>query len=282
VTTSVDQVSDRDSTSSPAGGDWLSFVVLVSAHVPAIPPTAGRDFDVTRHGLLDHFQRTLLKRFVEAYYPTIDASALDAARSLGELHDLASMHEYSNPVEAQRPLTNVGLRPLRPGDYQQLYEACLDPTTSFRYRFGGRTPSFDEFRTTLYAGVTAQFAVCDVRDGRLIGLVSAYNEVRDLGHCYLAFQRCGQAAGVSSEREMVDGMCLFVRYLFVTFPLRKLYIEVPEYNEYLIGGMTSSFLRAEGRMAAHYWHAGRYWDNLLLALYREDFEEIARAWFGEE
>lgn len=121
---------------------------------------------------------------------------------------------------------------------------------------------------TLFAGTKAQFLVTGV-DGHVYGLVAAYSDQADLGHCYIAFLRCSQRR---SNGEMYEGMFLFVEYLFSTTPYRKLYAEVPEYNDSVMGLSRFGPFKEEGRLLEHDFHDNRWWDRLLLAVYRDTWD----------
>ena len=49
----------------PADDDGFDrFRTALADHVPGLPPSATRSFDVTRHGVLDHVQRVLVRSYV--------------------------------------------------------------------------------------------------------------------------------------------------------------------------------------------------------------------------
>ncbi|MCB0974049.1 MAG: hypothetical protein KDB86_05755 [Actinobacteria bacterium] len=136
-----------------------------------------------------------------------------------------------NRVDSDGNVGRVRLSPVDESAFPALYRASLDPESGYRWRFRGATPDFGSFVQTLFAGTKAQFLVTGV-DGHVYGLVAAYSDQADLGHCYIAFLRCSQRR---SNGEMYEGMFLFVEYLFSTTPYRKLYAEVPEYNDSVMG-----------------------------------------------
>lgn len=166
------------------------------------------------------------------------------------------------------------LVPVRPDHLPALYDAAVSPTEGFRWRFRGRTPSPEEFRSTLYAGVKAQFAVEDQR-GEPIGLVVAYDEDPACRHCHIAFLRTARA-GVAPGG-MVEGMGLLLAYLFETFPYEHVYFEVPEYNLPLIERSVEGLLTEEGRLTRYYWHAQRAWDRCFFSIRRDDWTRFRSA-----
>ncbi|MBI2710969.1 MAG: GNAT family N-acetyltransferase [Actinobacteria bacterium] len=71
-----------------------------------------------------------------------------------------------------------------------------------------------------------------------------------------------------SPAELARG---FLRYLFDTWRLRRVYAEVAEFNLHQFGRATSLF-GVEGRRREYVWLGGRFWDRVILGLSRERFE----------
>lgn len=78
----------------------------------------------------------------------------------------------------------------------------------------------------------------------------------------------------SSDRapHFLDGVALFVDYVFSTWPFRKIYLEVPSYNLSQLGSQVGGLLAEEGRLLDHVWLNGRTWDLHLLALYQSSWQ----------
>jgi RimJ/RimL family protein N-acetyltransferase len=70
----------------------------------------------------------------------------------------------------------------------------------------------------------------------------------------------------------VSGFALFVDYLFAGWNFRKLYLEIPEYNYPPMKSFASRFFAEEGRLAEHAFMAGRWWDLIIVALWRKHWE----------
>lgn len=202
-------------------------------------------------------------------------------------HDL--MHWLGKAVESGRTRfsprkrgsymsADATLRPIVEQDVSALYLAALDPRSGHRWRYRGRTPSPDAFRRSLFGeGVLAQFAVVSLEDrSRAVGLVSAYSADIASGHCYVAFQRADPGRSPSPTRGlMIEGILIFIQYLFDHFNLFKIYLEIPEYNLDLVIGGATSILQLEGRLAKHYYYGERRWDQYIYALYKDAWDEIA-------
>jgi RimJ/RimL family protein N-acetyltransferase len=75
---------------------------------------------------------------------------------------------------------------------------------------------------------------------------------------------------------MMMGCALFFDYVFACWPFRKLYLELPEYNVPQVRSGIGTYFRLEGRLRAHSYLTGRYSDELILALYRDDWSDKRR------
>jgi RimJ/RimL family protein N-acetyltransferase len=64
-------------------------------------------------------------------------------------------------------------------------------------------------------------------------------------------------------------VAMFVRHLFHTFPLHKVYMEVPGYNWDQMRSGEGGLFRVEGVLSNHDYYAGRYWDEYICAIHRD-------------
>lgn len=249
--------------------------------VPGLHEHLALDLDVSSSGPLGHTQRALLVDSLLQMAPTLERRAVRTCRTLGEAAELAARHMHSERrAEPSDRGSDVTLRVLRPQDYWALYESSLDPTSSFRWRFRGATPSPEAFESGLFADVLTQYAVVSADDSRLFGLVSAYAHRPDLGSCYFAFQRCRVPA--AGGQEMITGAVLFIDHLFRTFPLRRVYAELPEYNYYLVDGILDEVCHIEATLQEQYWHDGRYWSSHTLVFARDQWSRFMDALRGPD
>jgi hypothetical protein len=72
----------------------------------------------------------------------------------------------------------------------------------------------------------------------------------------------------------IQPTALFINYVFVTWNLRKLYMEVPEFNMDTLWSGSGSFFHQEACFREHDYYAGRFWDKYVLAVYRDEMAEI--------
>jgi RimJ/RimL family protein N-acetyltransferase len=164
---------------------------------------------------------------------------------------------------------HVRLRAVFPSDYEYLYALATHEKLGWRWRYRGTTPNPEVFQQNLWQTTVVQFVVERIEDGRSIGHVQAFDADDRNGFCHIgilldpAVERSGWA---------LEALLLFLDYLFTVFTYRKIYAEVVEFNYEQFASGANSVFKVEGRFKDHDWHAGRYWDLIVLALYRQDFE----------
>lgn len=193
---------------------------------------------------------------------------------VGELRTLGDLHHYvvtiGSRVEAgapppRRPLEGprVRLVPLTAqyeGEALALYTSGSHLT---RYRLRGATPSPEQFRQALWDRVLAQFVV--VGDGRVLGLVSAFQADFRNGHVHIAVVARPEAPPGTG----LEGTALLVEHLFSEFDLRKVYAEVMAPNGDAFASGTGRLFVIEGRLTEHEYLDGEYHDMLVMAITRE-------------
>jgi len=159
------------------------------------------------------------------------------------------------------------LVPLTPEYYRALYQLSVTDQNSFRWRYHGAVPPLDAFERSLYSGVLCQFVIVPTaRPQQLLGLVAAYNANLQSDYCFLAaVSHPGAGAGI------LEAVALFLRYLVRHWALRKIYLEVPEYNlSQYYSAVTAGLLKEEGRLTGHQYFLDHYWDLITYAIYRND------------
>jgi RimJ/RimL family protein N-acetyltransferase/acyl carrier protein len=170
------------------------------------------------------------------------------------------------------------LMPVLPASTPFLYELAVTPQVGYRWRYRGSVPSYPQFEQELWQGVLTQFLIESIEAGRPIGHAICYNPEFSLGFAYVGAAVHAEYAGSGLAMEALD---LFVRYIFDVWPFRKLYFEVPEFNYPQFAGAdransAGGSLVLEGRLRRHDFYRGRYWDRLVLAVYRDRDEGRGR------
>lgn len=173
---------------------------------------------------------------------------------------------------------HVFLKAVTPEDYGFLQLVETSSELGPRWRYRGATPSPEQWAQGTWGGVLAQFLVLGRQEGRPVGIVSAFQPSFQDGHAHIA------AAKFDLRRRsplMMLGFAVFVQYVFACWNLRKLYMELPAYNFEQFASGEGRFFTVEGRFRDHFFLAGRYWDQLHLAIHRDQWREhgerLARA-----
>ncbi|THJ76358.1 phosphopantetheine-binding protein [Candidatus Frankia alpina] len=170
------------------------------------------------------------------------------------------------------------LMPVLPASTPFLYELAVTPEIGFRWRYRGSVPSYPQFEQELWQGVLTQFLIESIETARPVGHAICYNPEFTLGYAYVGAAISADYTGSGLAVEALD---LFVRYIFDIWPFRKLYFEVPEFNYPQFAGADrknspGGALEIEGRLRKHDFYHGRYWDRLILAVYRDSADGDAR------
>jgi RimJ/RimL family protein N-acetyltransferase len=165
------------------------------------------------------------------------------------------------------------LVPLGPGHHRPLYLLATAQEHQYRWRFRGAVPPYEVFERALHHNVLSQFVVAPrQRPEALAGHVLAYDASLQDGTAYLGAVLVPEATGA------LEGVLLFIRYLFAHWPLRKLYLRSPSYVvAAFASAIETGLLQVEGRLRDHLYYRGRTWDELTLALYRETVDR----WLAE-
>ncbi len=166
----------------------------------------------------------------------------------------------------------VNLREVMPSDIGFLYSISTASKNAFRWRFRGGTPSPEVFAREMWSHVLAQFLVTRKSNGHPIGLVVCYNTDFVDGWAYLAAVAAPEYVGTGA---LAEAVALFIFGVFRNWNFRKLYMEAPEFNVDQIKSGLGSFFHEEGRMKDHHFYDGKYHDQLILALYRDEYEQMA-------
>ena len=162
----------------------------------------------------------------------------------------------------------VSLVPVGPRQADELYELVMQQGVFGYFRDYGRTFSRQDFENMLWDKTLAQFSVRALSDQRCIGYVQCQSANFHHGTARLnAFL----SADVQRRGWPLEGMALFLAYIFRCFDLRKLYGEISEPQSSQFGSALGMSVHVEGRMVDHEWMYGRYVDTLILAIYRDEF-----------
>jgi RimJ/RimL family protein N-acetyltransferase/aryl carrier-like protein len=161
------------------------------------------------------------------------------------------------------------LAPITPADLDFLYALAAAPETCFRWRYRGAPPSFERFTGDLWKQVLVQYVARRNDTDQPIGHVIAFGADPAMHYVHMGAVFVAPYAGSGLAARLV---VMFVRYLFHTFPLRKVYLEVPGYNWPQLHSGRERLFRIEGVLRDHDYYAGRRWDQYLCAIYRDQLD----------
>jgi RimJ/RimL family protein N-acetyltransferase len=163
----------------------------------------------------------------------------------------------------------IQLRAVRPDDFQFIYALATSNEVGFRWRYRGQIPHFQTFVDNLVRDTLVDFVVMDRTDMTRLGYVAGYGADLRNGHCHVEVVMAPPTVGSALGME---GAILLLEYLFHTWPFRKLYFEIPEFNVPLLDGFIERHATLEGRLIEYAYLGGKYWDQLICSLHRDSWE----------
>jgi len=166
----------------------------------------------------------------------------------------------------------VKLRPVMADDIPSLYLLETSEVLGPRWRFRGSTPGMDRWSGATWGTVLASFIVLDATKDAPIGLVATHEANFQDGHAKMSAANFMPPG--NRHLAFILGIGLFLDYVFRCWDLRKLYMEVPEYNYDQFASGAGRFFEEEGRLRDHFFFDGRYWDQVILGLYREKWNDV--------
>jgi RimJ/RimL family protein N-acetyltransferase len=108
----------------------------------------------------------------------------------------------------------------------------------------------------------------DARDGSLVGVGVLYNVDWTMGWGFLGV--VGKSLPTGSQ-VIARGMHLFLHEIFMRWPLRKLYAEIPEYNVQSLASATRAVGSREAVVQDRENYGGRFWDVEIWSVTRDEF-----------
>ena len=167
----------------------------------------------------------------------------------------------------------VELVPVLPVHLDFLYRLATDDRVGPRWRFGGMVPGIESFQQGLTSAVLVHFIVQAKSENVLLGHVVAYGADLNSGYTYIGGVMDDQALGTGIAIEAFE---VFTDYLFGTYSIRKIYMDIPEYNLPQFWHGYRDVLKTEGRLLNHTYYDGQYWDRITAAVYRDEYLSDAR------
>lgn len=175
--------------------------------------------------------------------------------------------------------SQVRLRGVVPEDVGSFYMAATDPKYGHRWRYRGRTPSFEEFENSLFVGVLCQFAVVAPASPAPVGLAVAYNADLSAKYAYIGLLRVRRDPEALAGA-MIEGAALLIAHVFAHWPVDRILMELPDYNMALVESLIERGIAfEEARIRDYIYYNGRTHDQVIVAITRQSWSPL-ETWFG--
>jgi len=170
-----------------------------------------------------------------------------------------------------RKSARVTLRPLSVTDAPLLAKWMNDPEVSVNLRayLPVTAQEEEEWVQSLTKRNSSNIVVMLVVDGVAIGTMGIH-EI-DYRHGTATTGAVIGEKAYQGKGYGVEAKILLLEYAFNTLNLRKVCSNVHEFNEFSVRYSLKCGYKVEGRRTAQHYSQGRYWDQIQLAVFREDF-----------
>jgi hypothetical protein len=162
----------------------------------------------------------------------------------------------------------VRLDDVGPKDTEFLYRLTAELPFAFRWRNSGPLPAPGQFAAGLWSGVLEQFIVVTRENGHPVGLVAAYGASQQNRHLHVGggLLRTTHGSGLG-----VDAFRLFFQHLFATWDIKKIYVPAPQFTLLGRSSRAQRIVQLEATLTKHTYSSGRFWDQHIYAVYRDQF-----------
>ena len=166
----------------------------------------------------------------------------------------------------------VHLKRFEDADVAPYVELCSSLDVGRQFRFGGAAIHPHAALAAVWEGTLVHLVGVGNRSRRRLGVASVTSADMRNGTAYLSVVADPSVIGTGL---MIEVAILAIEYVFQTWPFRKLYAEVPEYNLRTFASVTKRYFRREGLLTDHVYLDGRYWDVHVLATDRATWQREA-------
>ncbi|GGQ84789.1 GNAT family N-acetyltransferase [Couchioplanes azureus] len=236
--------------------DMMTVLGWLGSH--GVTLDAGRDRPVSVGDVLSLMDRTA--------FPGLSIQVADGPgpRRSGPAEVAVRPHSSEDPLAPVLSDPTFRLTPVEPDDIGFLFALATRPETCFRWRYRGAPPSLERFAGDLWKQVLVQYVARRAVDGEPVGHVISYGADPSMRYAYLgaAFQPRYVGTGLAA-----NAVAVFARHLFHTFPLHKIYMEIPGFNWPQVRSGEGRLFQVEGVLRGHDYYAGRHWDQYVCAIY---------------
>jgi len=168
----------------------------------------------------------------------------------------------------------VSLRPISRDDVPTLFKWHSDLSNLHLWSSDRRLYSAENFNSG-YPNFVSGAIVVLISDsaGLPIGFIRAF----DLNFSDGWLKLTVVVNDVANRRlEALEATALFIDYMFSSFPLRKIYSGVPEYDVDTLAFLERAGFVREGRDVDYIWHGDKFWDVVQLSLFRSAWDETRK------
>ena len=192
---------------------------------------------------------------------------------VGTVSDLlswfAACRDGDQSTTRQLPQPRVRLRPIDEQDLPGIYRRWCDSDTGAAWIARGSTPSWQEFPNALWSGVDSAFIGEELTHANSVALVVSYGYDANSLCVFVGVLALGERDDVALGTESILEL---IRKLFNDRPVRRVILEVPEYNWWLVDGIVDPGPIATLKL--HQFHRGQWWDVALVPIDRTGFSEL--------
>jgi hypothetical protein len=155
-----------------------------------------------------------------------------------------------------------------------LWQLTQDPVTALRWRNGGASVSPEEFAHTFWDGVQVQHLAVAHDTNEPVAWLICYDANHRNRRAYLAVVAF---PNYSTSRALRDAIHLFVDYVFATWPIHQLLVDVPEFN---LSKVEAAITRVGSKVASlpdYIYTMDRWWSLDTFSIRRDARLDGARA-----
>lgn len=241
-------------------GTWEAFCSYLALTGVLSDPATTAPTDRVTDPAWDSFRRARLFMALRTVRPQLTDECLRTIATLGDAFGWVRETATGSPQRSA-----CQLQPVLPTHYSLLYAAATRPPAGLRWRFRGATPPPQEIGDILHQGTLCHFVITPPDSGEPEGYVALYNAQLSDGWAYFGFQRL--RAGHPSL--MYEGTVHFLDHCFRAFDLRRIYVEVPGYNQTQFNSALSEFFEMDAVLEDREFMAGRHWPMVIAHLDRD-------------
>lgn len=167
----------------------------------------------------------------------------------------------------------VAIKEMVEADLPFFHELATSIPTGRRFTLAGAGMSLQRFSASAWEGVLCHLLISGRASYSRLGVFTVASADMRNSTAYVSIVGDSSVAGTGL---VAEGLCLCLDYVFDTWPFRKIYGEVPEYNYDRFSSGDHRFFTVEGRLTRHLYMAGGLRDVLILAISRERWMETGR------